>query len=135
MGRQVTFDLPIGARTVWAEARGEPEAGQRAVAHVIVNRLRSNRWGTTLASVCVFRLQFSCWNDSDPNRIQLVSLSENDPAVVTFGGFLEDALRGQDPDATQGALHYYAISIPEPSWAAGKSFTQIGNHRFVRGVA
>lgn len=129
------FDLQIAARTLWAEARGEPEDGQRAVAHVIVNRLRSNRWGPTLASVCVWDRQFSSWNNTDPNRTMLVSLSENDPAVVTFGRYVEEALSRVDPDPTQGALNYYAISIPEPAWAAGKSFTQIGNHRFVRGVA
>lgn len=129
------FDLQIGARTVWAEARGEPEAGQRAVAHVLVNRLRSHRWGPTLASVCVARLQFSCWNDSDPNRTQLVSLSETDPSIVKFAGYIQEALSGVDPDPTEGALHYYALSIPEPEWAKGKPFTQFGNQRFVRNVA
>lgn len=129
------FDLQVAARTLWAEARGEPEAGQRAVAHVIVNRLRSHRWGPTLASVCVWDRQFSSWNNTDPNRTMLVSLSENDPAVVTFGRYIEEALSRVDPDPTQGAMNYYAITIAEPAWAAGKPFTQIGNHRFVRGVA
>lgn len=129
------FDLQIAARTLYGEARGEPEAGQRAVAHVIVNRLRSNRWGPTLASVCVWDRQFSSWNNTDPNRTMLVSLSENDPAVVMFGRYIEEALSRVDPDPTQGALNYYAITIAEPGWAAGKSFTQIGNHRFVRDVA
>lgn len=125
------FDLQIGARTLWAEARGEPEAGQRAVAHVIVNRLRSNRWGPTLASVCVWPFQFSSWNDNDPNRTQLVCLSENDPAVVMFGRFIEEALSRADPDPTQNSLWYYAISMPKPpAWDQGQSFVQIGNHRF-----
>lgn len=126
------FDLQIAARTLWAEARGEPEAGQRAVAHVIVNRLRTNRWGPTLASVCVARAQFSCWNDADPNRLQLVSLSENDPAVVKFAGFLEDALSGKDPDPTLGAKWYYNPAVAKPTWDQGQSYVQIGNHRFFK---
>lgn len=124
------FDLQMAARTLYGEARGEPEAGQRAVAHVIVNRLRSNRWGPTLASVCVWDRQFSSWNNTDPNRTMLVSLSENDPAVVTFGRYVEEALSRVDPDPTQGALWYYNPAIAKPAWDQGQSFVQIGNHRF-----
>lgn len=126
------FDLQIAARTVRAEARGEPEAGQRAVAHVIVNRLRSNRWSSTLASVCVWDRQFSCWNNSDPNRVSMVSLSENDPSIVKFAGFIEEALSGTDPDPTQGALFYYnpAAVTKKPDWDQGQSYIQIGAHRF-----
>jgi hypothetical protein len=33
-------DVLIGARTVFGEARGEPFEGQKAVAHVILNRAK-----------------------------------------------------------------------------------------------
>lgn len=131
----MTFAEQIAARTLWQEARGEPEEGQRAVAHVLVNRLRSGRWGTSLAGVCLARKQFSGWNDNDPNRLPSCLLADNDPALIKFGGFLADALTGE-PDPTHGATHYYATSMATPpAWAIGQTpSAEIGNHRFFRGI-
>ncbi len=126
----MSFALEIAARTVWQEARGEPEEGQRAVAHVIVNRLKSGRWGRSLASVCLWDRQFSGWNNSDPNRIAACTLPDDNPALSRFREFLSDALSG-GADLTWGATHYFNPKIVNPDWATGKKFVQIGNHRFV----
>ena len=126
----MTFDLQIAARTVYGEARGEPDDGQLAVAHVIVNRLRTNRWGPTLANVCVAPFQFSSWNNNDPNRPLMMALMEDDPALTKPLRFLQDALVGA-PDPTMGACWYYAVSlVPPPAWDQGQSFIQIGRHKF-----
>lgn len=130
----MAFDLPIAVATLWMEARGESEDGQRAVAHVLVNRLYDGRWGHTLASVCLWKMQFSCWNTEDVNRVKMATLPEDDPILANLKTFLNNALSGT-PDPTQGATHYYAASMPNPPpWAQNKAFLQIGNHRFLRDI-
>lgn len=131
----ISFDFQIAARTIWAEARGEPEAGQRAIAFVLVNRRRTGRWGYAFASVCVAPKQFSCWNDYDTNRGKMLELSDNDPLLIKFVGFLHDALVAV-PDPTAGAMYYYAPNglALHPVWAQDQPYIQIGNHRFFRTV-
>ena len=131
----MTFAEQIAARTLWQEARGEPEEGQRAVAHVIVNRIKDGRWGKSLASVCLARAQFSGWNQSDPNRVASCILADDDPALEEFCGMIRQAQSGED-DPTYGSTHYYSTSvIIPPDWAAtGEFVVQIGHHRFYRNV-
>lgn len=131
----MTFAEQIAARTIWQEARGEPQEGQRAVAHVIVNRMRSGRWGSSLTSVCLARKQFSGWNEDDPNRLISCLLADDDSSLVEFAGFIAAAMAGE-PDPTQGSTHYYAASMATPPlWAVGQTpVAVIGNHRFFRGI-
>lgn len=125
------FDISIAARTIWSEARGEPEEGQKAVAHVLINRLKSQRWSRTLAGVCLFRLQFSCWNQDDVNRLKMVDLPETDESLVKFKGFIKDAQSQED--IIDGAMFYYSVSIPPPTWVKDMIMTkQIGNHKFYK---
>lgn len=131
----MTFDEQIALRTLWGEARGEPEEGQRAVAHVLINRMRDGRWGKTLATVCLSRLQFSCWNASDPNRELMAALQDDGAELAKLKPVLESALKAtQDP--TNGATHYFSVSmIQPPKWSVGATFCgQIGRHRFYRDV-
>ena len=72
-------DLPVMARTVFGEARGEPHEGRLAVAHVILNRARSGGWWDAgVSEVCLKRWQFSCWNPGDPNRPRLFQIELDD---------------------------------------------------------
>jgi N-acetylmuramoyl-L-alanine amidase len=129
----MTFALEIAARTVWQEARGEPEEGQRAVAHVIVNRMNDGRWGKSLASVCLADRQFSGWNNSDPNRIAACTLPDDNASLARFREFLTEAMTGASPDPTKGARWYYNPSVvAKPAWDQGQVFVQIGAHRFFR---
>ena len=115
------------------EARGEPEQGQRAVAHVIWNRLKDGRWGQTLAAVCLAPEQFSCWNERDPNRMKMAVLGEQDPVILKLADLFASAFGEVDP--TDGAMWYYApkgVILP-PYWAAEKTFTGVfGSQRFYR---
>ncbi|MGH3756111.1 MAG: cell wall hydrolase, partial [Pseudonocardiaceae bacterium] len=62
-------DWEVMGRTLYGEARGEPFDGLVAVAWVIRNRAESPRWwGRDVKGVCLHPLQFSCWNETDPNR-------------------------------------------------------------------
>jgi len=123
-------DLDILARTIYGEARGEPFEGQKAVAHVIINRLVKtvgDRDHSLDATALRWR-QFSAWNESDANRreIERVGLDSR-----TFRQCLRAALEALDePDPTGGATHYHA-SWARPDWATGKApVVTIYGHRF-----
>lgn len=128
------WNLQVAARTLWGECRGEPEEGQRAVAHVLWNRVRDGRWGKRLATVCLARAQFSCWNATDPNRDQIAALADDDAALQTLSTILTAARNEVDP--TRGASHYFSVSmIQPPKWSIGATFCgQIGRHRFYKDV-
>lgn len=114
----MTWDFDTAARTLWQEARGEVLDGQRAVAHVIVNRLKTRRWGSTLAAVCMWPSQFSGWNNSsESQRVRTAELPDTDPALIHCGAVLQAAL--SEPDMTNGALYYYAPDLltQPPFWA------------------
>ena len=48
-------------RTLVFEASGETEIGMAAVAHVILNRKRSGRWGDKIQDVVTYPQQFEPW--------------------------------------------------------------------------
>ena len=76
--KMTEYDLQIFARTLFGEARGEGDEGLEAVACVILNRFRANKWFTgyemqngkkipNVAQTCLKKAQFSCWNKNDVN--------------------------------------------------------------------
>lgn len=68
-------DAEIVGLTLVGEARNQPIEGIVAVGCVIRNRLHSNpNKYKNYQSVCLEPLQFSCWNDNDPNKILLDEL-------------------------------------------------------------
>lgn len=135
-------DLDLAVRTLYGEARGEPDVGVLAVAHVILNRWRRPSWWSrkvpgyqndTIAAVCRRRWQFTCWNEGDPNREKMLALKTSDPAYQRLRGLFLKAFT--EPDFTSGATHYYAAYIAAPSWVEGAVFTgQHGVHRFYTGL-
>jgi hypothetical protein len=67
--KQGKRNYDILLKTVFGEANGEDEIGQRAVCWVIYNRVKGNKtyWydaseGNTIAGVCLKDQQFECWN-------------------------------------------------------------------------
>jgi spore germination cell wall hydrolase CwlJ-like protein len=124
------WSFETAVRTLAQEARGEPLVGQKAVAAVMVNRAKDGRWGTGLASVCLWPHQFSGWaNQHDPNFAYACGLRDDDPVIESLRPVLAIAIGGDDP--TGGALFYYAKSIPAPAWAATmKPLGQFGHQLF-----
>lgn len=114
----MAYDLQIGAATVYMEASGETYEAQRAVAHILVNRLKDGRWGKTLAAVCLRAEQFSSWNTSDPNRQRFAAVDRGDPLLKQIEVYVEDAMSGTDTDPTGGALYYFNPTLARPYWAA-----------------
>lgn len=131
----MSWDLQVAARTLAQEVRGEPQAGQDAVAHVLKNRMTLGRWGHNLASVCLWRGQFSGWYvPSDPNFAYACGLKDDDPMLVHMTNVMQAALNSTD-DPTFGACWYANLSVVNPPWAASATITAtIGHHTFYTGV-
>jgi spore germination cell wall hydrolase CwlJ-like protein len=121
------------ARTIYGEARGEGPAGMRAVAAVIMNRVRApGWWGGDIESVCRKKMQFSCWNENDFNRPIIEAADESDPVFATALRIARRAAASVLDDPTGGATHYHAAGI-SPAWARGQKPTAvIGHHIFYR---
>jgi len=134
----MTWAFDTAARTLAQEVRGEPIEGQTAVAWVIKNRLASGRWGNSLASVCLWRGQFSGWYvPTDPNFGYACNLGDNDPTLSHMQSVLQTVLNS-DTDPTDGATHYFnpAGVVQTPAWVQGAtSCGQFGSQRFFKGVA
>ena len=94
-------------KTIYGEARGEPEKGMRAVAHVIKNRTADVRWSDDPEAVVKQKLQFSSWNSNDPNYAKIQALKPNNTFYQTIGHIVDDVWNGET-DFTNGAVYYYA---------------------------
>lgn len=120
------------AQVIYFEARGESEAGQRAVAEVILNRLAAGSHGRTICSVvyegvgqtfCQFT--FAC-----DGSLRLPRGAEPWRAAQVLAARL---MVGEVPaDSMEGATYYHSVSV-HPTWAPMKlRVAQIGNHIFYR---
>lgn len=120
------------AQAIYFEARGEPFEGQLAVAQVILNRVRDERYPNEICAV-VFenetwrhRCQFSfaCDGRSDRPRDFSAWVSAIKTARMVGTGHLRDV--------TYASTHYHAEYV-EPEWAARFHRTvKIGRHYFYR---
>ncbi len=129
-------DLFTLARTVYGEARGESDQGRAAVAHVVLNRFRSDKWFSagTIEAVCRKPFQFSCWNKVDPNRCQIENANLDDSTFLRCFDVAVGALSGRLPDPTAGSTHYHAARA-QPKWAARKSpVGTVGRHVFYNDI-
>jgi len=124
-------ELTLLALCVWGEARGEPNLGKSAVAHVVMNRWRLGTFGKTLHDVLLKPKQFSCFNADDSNRNKLLKIKASETWNQCFNAAL-GAYGGIDPDPTRGATHYCEINS-NPGWRKLMLETaRIGGHVFLR---
>lgn len=128
----IASDLEIAARTIFGEARGQPYAGQKAVAHVIINRWKRNGVDGTIASTCLRWKQFSCWNPGDPTRAKMTDATWDDARLrEALRAFLEAM---DEEDFTGGARWYHTVVV-SPSWSRGKQpVLTIGDHAFFNDI-
>jgi len=131
-------DVAYGAATVWGEARGESFEGKVAVAKVLFNRVADQRWPKTLKEVATQRMQFSCWNDNDPNKAKVVGVVNRIKEYRDLDEVILDCLAAlatayaSGPDMTEGANHYHTDSI-QAYWSKGKTpSAKIGRHLFFK---
>ncbi|KKC38285.1 hypothetical protein WH87_09950 [Devosia epidermidihirudinis] len=121
---------------IYHEARGESEAGQLAVANVIVNRARSGKFPSTLCGVIyqnadkgLYRCQFTfaCDGRNEAPRERRALDRSADLAQRVYGEFA----RGEAVGAVPGSALYYHTTAVNPSWAnTYNAVAQIGSHIF-----
>lgn len=127
------------ALTMWGEARGDGEAGMRAVGHVIDNRRRAGApQGRFVTETVSEAYQFSCWNPGDPNRRAMLDVDRlpadsYDARMWRLARRLAgDILAGRSQDPTGGARFYHTLAVA-PAWSAGVPVaSRIGRHLFFR---
>lgn len=111
---------------IYFEARGEPPAGQAAVAHVIMNRVASARYPDDICSVVKQPAQFSFFWDGKSDQ-------PGEPRAYMQAVLIALAVvDGEIPDNTGGAMWYHANYVA-PSWRLAFAYTgRIGRHLFYR---
>jgi N-acetylmuramoyl-L-alanine amidase len=128
---KASTDVELLARTVWAEARSEGEAGMAAVAWVVKNRKNVGLWGSSVETIIKRRRQFAVWGQGDRNHRRMLTVGRQDKEFVDALRIVADVLQGRTPDPTGGATHYHAGR--PPYWAKRLVFTvRLGRHRFYR---
>ena len=132
-GNTVRFEeLYCLAKNIYFESRNQPKIGKIAVAQVTLNKVKSDKFPSTVCEVIYQggerrnRCQFSWYCDGKKDE------PTNGPAwddsvylaLLVYGdGFL---------DVTEGALWYHATYV-SPSWAEHYQKTvRINNHIFYR---
>ena len=114
-------DVNLLARLVYGEARGEPYAGQVAVAAVVLNRVKNSSFPNTIAGVIYQKGAFNVVDDGQ------INLSPNSTAKKAA----QDALNGWDP--SYGAIYYFNPNTATNKWIWSRPMTvTIGKHRFCK---
>jgi len=135
-------DKQLLSMLLYGEARGEPVEGQIAVANVVRNRVKKpSWWGSTWQEVILKPMQFSCFNQNDPNYQHLIKMIQTPIEMPTImrqllwiaEGILYDLLE----DNTNGACYYMTKllynSNNRPIWAERLKLTCVkGNHVFLK---
>lgn len=134
-GRVDQRNLTCLALNVYHEARGEPLAGQYAVAEVTMNRVASPRFPDTVCDVVyeqrwdVLRRRYVgafSWTEFETRRLPRGEAWQQARAVA------EAVYFKRQPPTLDGALFYHAVYI-RPSWSRGNQpVARIGKHIFYR---
>jgi spore germination cell wall hydrolase CwlJ-like protein len=126
-------NLTCLARNVYFEARGEPAAGQYAVAEVTMNRKASGRYPGTVCGV-VYQKN---WDPLRKRYVGAFSWTELGAVAAPRGEEWERAWKvaeavyyRREAPQLEGALHFHATYI-KPDWARSKQpIARIGRHIF-----
>jgi len=112
------------AAAVYHESKGEPLAGQLAVAEVIINRARSGRFAPTLCGVVTQRSQFSFV------RAGRIPTPPRDASWRTAVAVAHIALDDLADSPVANALFFHARFV-SPRWRLQR-LSAVGNHIFYR---
>jgi spore germination cell wall hydrolase CwlJ-like protein len=116
--RQQTLCLALG---LYHEARSETQEGQRAVGHVILNRVKAT--GQTICQTVWAHRQFAPTIGRTPKETEAwKAVQQQAVALRTDPGF----------DNSGGATFFYNFKLAHPSWANGLVTAQYGYHIFIR---
>ena len=119
------------ARTIYWEARNEGDAGQQAIANVVVNRLAHEGFPKTICGVVKEgqekkACQFSWWCDG------LADTAQDETAYTRAKEIARKVLNRQLGDLTGGALYFHHRGN-KPPWAGEYIRTvEVGDHIFYK---
>ncbi|WP_419905760.1 cell wall hydrolase [Kiloniella sp.] len=131
---QASYDTELEclAQNIYFESRSEPVSGKRAVAHVVLNRVSSKRFPSTICGVVqqggsrLNRCQFSWWCDGKKDDIKDQASWDEAQKLARF------VYWGVSNDVSEGALWYHADYV-SPKWrTAFDKGPTIGRHIFYR---
>ncbi len=115
------------AGAVYFEARGEPLAGQLAVAQVIINRTEDGRFPRSYCGVVAQPGQFSFMRGS-----RMPAIRTGSPAWGRAVAIAQIAHRGLWESEAEGAVFFHARYV-SPGWSRTKTrLAQIDTHIFYR---
>lgn len=129
-------ELECLATNVYFEARDQDVIGQRAVAHVALNRVKSSDFPNTICNVVKqgptyknrpdlprkHRCQFSWYCDGKSDNIRFQKRNGKTVDIVynaywTAATEAFEAISGRSKDPTNGATYYFAHALVKPPWA------------------
>lgn len=114
-------NVDLLARCIYGEARGEPYTGMVAVGAVILNRVDSPNFPSTVAGVIYQKGAFDAVADGQ------INLTPNSQAYNAA----RDAMNGWDPSG--GAIYYFNPVTATNKWIWSRPMTiTIGKHRFCK---
>jgi len=131
------------------EARGEGIEGMRAVHQVVLNRVKSRKYPSTICAVVLQKNQFSWTRDKRKvngvfngsgykgfnGRLldfnQKDSLAYQQAVIVGSRGYTGDSSYGMDKNL-QGVLHYARFNVRVDWMKKMKAVKRIKNHVFYR---
>ena len=124
---ELSSDLQCLAQAVYFEARGEPLAGQLAVARVVINRAASGVYPSDYCAVVTQRKQFSfVRNGRIPQANQSSDEWRRAKAIAQIAH--QDLWEGEADDAM-----YFHATYVHPGWASQKTqLARIDTHIFYR---
>lgn len=118
---------------VYYEAGNEPEEGQRAVAQVVLNRVRNANWPNSVCGVVYegserldYKCQFTFSCDGSMARMPMAS------AWVRARRIAQDALSGRVYTPVGLATHYHTLAVLPPWSSSLQPVAVIGAHIFYR---
>lgn len=116
-----TANVELLARLINGEARGEPYKGMVAVGAVVLNRVASPNFPSTVAGVVY---QAGAFDAVDDGQINMT------PSTSAYNA-ARDAFNGWDPSG--GAIYYFNPATATNKWIWSRPLTVvIGNHRFCK---
>lgn len=118
-------DLVCMAKIVRHEAANQSRDGQRAVAQIVLNRVRSGKFRDTVCDVASQPGQFFDLSSYNPRR--------DTPQWRTAVEVSREVLAGATPDLTNGAFFYHSTHRgPNRFFRTRERVTMIGDHIFYR---
>jgi hypothetical protein len=125
--RPLSEDMKCLAGAVYFEARGEPLAGQLAVAQVIINRTEDGRFARSYCGVVAQPGQFSFMRGS-----RMPQIREDSAAWARARAIAEIAHNGLWQSEADDAVFFHARYV-KPGWSERKQrLAQINTHIFYR---